>query len=117
MIRAAWVDRETESSTTEDGTLSRALPYHRHPTNRTSELHTCHFKNAATQVGAVQRFIKPQCPWTNGTVECLNRTLANERVYTGSSAISSARTLLTLTEPHNTERIYAHERNTINRSA
>ena len=30
------------------------------------------FKNAVTQLGAVQRFIKPHCPWTNGKVERLS---------------------------------------------
>ncbi|WP_431075732.1 integrase core domain-containing protein [Microbacterium phyllosphaerae] len=28
-----------------------------------------------------QKFIKPHCPWTNGKVERLNRTLAAEWAY------------------------------------
>ena len=39
------------------------------------------FKNAVAKIGAVQRFIKPHCPWTNGKVERLNRTLATEWAY------------------------------------
>ena len=31
--------------------------------------------------GIRQRFIKPHCPWTNGKVERLNRTLATEWAY------------------------------------
>jgi transposase InsO family protein len=33
------------------------------------------------RIGAEQRFIKPHCPWTNGKVERLNRTLATEWAY------------------------------------
>ncbi|MBB5639643.1 transposase InsO family protein [Cryobacterium roopkundense] len=29
----------------------------------------------------MQRFIKPHCPWTNGKVERLNRTLTTEWAY------------------------------------
>ncbi|PPF75232.1 IS481 family transposase, partial [Subtercola sp. Z020] len=43
--------------------------------------HSAAFKAAVTQLGAVQRFIKPHCPWTNGKVERLNRTLATEWAY------------------------------------
>ena len=34
-----------------------------------------------TDLGAVQRFIKPHCPWTNGKAERLNQTLAYEWAY------------------------------------
>ena len=33
------------------------------------------FIDAVDQLGAKQRFIKPHCPWQNGKVERLNRTL------------------------------------------
>jgi len=39
------------------------------------------FKEAVAAIGAQQRFIKPQCPWTNGKVERFNRTLATEWAY------------------------------------
>lgn len=39
------------------------------------------FKAAVAALGAEQRFIKPHCPWTNGKVERLNRTLQTEWAY------------------------------------
>ena len=33
------------------------------------------------QVGAAQVFIRPHCPWQNGKVERLNRTLQTEWAY------------------------------------
>ena len=33
------------------------------------------------QLGAQQKFIKPHCPWQNGKVERLNRTLLIEWAY------------------------------------
>ncbi len=38
-------------------------------------------KAACAQLGARQKFIKPHCPWQNGKVERLNRTLATEWAY------------------------------------
>jgi transposase InsO family protein len=38
--------------------------------------HSAAFQKAVKDLGAVQKFIKPHCPWTNGKVERLNRTLA-----------------------------------------
>ena len=37
--------------------------------------------SACTAIGARQKFIKPHCPWQNGKVERLNRTLATEWAY------------------------------------
>jgi len=39
------------------------------------------FRAAAALLGIVQKFIRPHCPWTNGKVERLNRTLATEWAY------------------------------------
>ena len=39
------------------------------------------FIAAVAQLGAKQRFIKPHCPWQNGKVERLNRTLQTEWAY------------------------------------
>ena len=36
---------------------------------------------AVARLGAVQNFIKPQSPWTNGKVERLNRRFATEWAY------------------------------------
>jgi transposase InsO family protein len=38
-------------------------------------------KGVCAQLGARQKFIKPHCPWQNGKVERLNRTLATEWAY------------------------------------
>jgi len=38
-------------------------------------------KRVCAALGARQKFIKPHCPWQNGKVERLNRTLATEWAY------------------------------------
>ena len=38
-------------------------------------------RQVITELGARQKFIKPHCPWQNGKVERLNRTLATEWAY------------------------------------
>jgi transposase InsO family protein len=43
--------------------------------------HSLAFRQAATAIGARQTFIKPHCPWQNGKVERLNRTLQTEWAY------------------------------------
>ena len=54
----------------------------------------CHaFAAAAAELGAVQKFIKPRCPWTNGKVERFNRTLAREWAYRRPYPSNHARTL------------------------
>lgn len=39
------------------------------------------FRDALTAHGITHKFIRPHCPWTNGKVERLNRTLATSRAY------------------------------------
>ena len=53
-----------------------------------------------------QRFIKPHCPWQNGKVERLNRTLQTEWAYRQVFTTNDARTaaLATWLEHYNTER-------------
>lgn len=43
--------------------------------------HSKAFHAALTENRVTQKFIKPHCPWTNGKVERLNRTLATEWAY------------------------------------
>ena len=38
-------------------------------------------KRVCADLGATQKFIRPHCPWQNGKVERLNRTLATEWAY------------------------------------
>jgi transposase InsO family protein len=38
-------------------------------------------RTVCASIGARQKFIKPHCPWQNGKVERLNRTLATEWAY------------------------------------
>jgi transposase InsO family protein len=48
-------------------------------------------KAVCAALGARQKFIKPHCPWQNGKVERLNRTLATEWAYQRVSTSSQAR--------------------------
>ena len=66
------------------------------------------FKEAVAQLGAEQRFIKPHCPWTNGKVERLNRTLATEWAYSQVFTSNNDRTaaLAPWLNYYNTERIH-----------
>ncbi|SFC37344.1 Integrase core domain-containing protein, partial [Nocardioides terrae] len=56
--------------------------------------------------GIQQKFIKPHCPWQNGKVERLNRTLATEWAYRQvfTSNADRAAALAPWLEHYNTER-------------
>ena len=56
--------------------------------------------------GITQKFIKPHCPWQNGKVERLNRTLATEWAYRRpfTSNDQRAAALAPWLEHYNTER-------------
>jgi transposase InsO family protein len=58
------------------------------------------------QRGITQKFIKPHCPWQNGKVERLNRTLQTEWAYRRpySSNAARAAALAPWLEHYNTER-------------
>lgn len=64
------------------------------------------FKDTAANLGIVQKFIRPHCPWTNGKVERLNRTLATEWAYCRPWTSNAERTdaLPTWLEHYNLER-------------
>jgi len=66
------------------------------------------FRQAVADLGAVQRFIKPHCPWTNGKAERFNRTLQTEwayrQVFTSSTQRQTA--LAPWLQHYNTERIH-----------
>jgi transposase InsO family protein len=63
-------------------------------------------KGVCAQLGARQKFIKPHCPWQNGKVERLNRTLATEWAYrrTFTSNDERAAALAPWIEHYNTRR-------------
>jgi transposase InsO family protein len=68
--------------------------------------HSADMKNACAELGATQKFIKPHCPWQNGKVERLNRTLATEWAYRRTFTSNADRTaaLAPWLEHYNTER-------------
>jgi transposase InsO family protein len=63
-------------------------------------------KRVCAELGAKQKFIKPHCPWQNGKVERLNRTLATEWAYrqTFTSSAARAAALAPWLEHYNTVR-------------
>ena len=68
--------------------------------------HSADVKAACAALGARQKFIKPHCPWQNGKVERLNRTLATEWAYRQVFTSNAARTaaLTPWIEHYNTTR-------------
>ena len=63
-------------------------------------------RRVCADLNARQKFIKPHCPWQNGKVERLNRTLATEWAYRQVFTTNNARTaaLAPWLEHYNTER-------------
>jgi transposase InsO family protein len=63
-------------------------------------------REVITALGACQKFIKPHCPWQNGKVERLNRTLATEWAYQQAftSNAERAAALAPWIEQYNTRR-------------
>jgi transposase InsO family protein len=53
--------------------------------------HSADVKRVCAALGATQKFIKPHCPWQNGKVERLNRTLATEWAYRQPFTTNAAR--------------------------
>lgn len=66
------------------------------------------FAGAVAAIGARHLFIKPHCPWQNGKVERLNRTLATEWAYRQpwTSNIQRAQALDPWLDHYNTERYH-----------
>ena len=74
--------------------------------NAVAYRHLPGIENACAELGATQKFIKPHCPWQNGKVERLNRTLATEWAYRRTFTSNADRTaaLAPWLEHYNTER-------------
>jgi len=53
--------------------------------------HSAAFRDVIDTHGIIQKFIRPHCPWTNGKVERLNRTLATEWAYAQTWTSNAAR--------------------------
>ena len=68
--------------------------------------HSHAVQKACADHGIRQKFIKPHCPWQNGKVERLNRTLATEWAYRQEFTSNQARrdALAGWVEHYNTER-------------
>jgi transposase InsO family protein len=68
--------------------------------------HRWSLREVITALGARQKFIKPHCPWQNGKVERLNRTLATEWAYRQAFTSNTERSaaLAPWIEHYNTQR-------------
>jgi len=94
--------------------LQRAITYFaRHGITRIQRLMTDNawayrysLREVCAERGITQKFIKPHCPWQNGKVERLNRTLATEWAYRTAYASNAERVaaLAPWLEHYNTER-------------
>jgi transposase InsO family protein len=74
--------------------------------NAWSYRHSTDIQRVCAALGIQQKFIKPHCPWQNGKVERLNRTLATEWAYRQPFTSNAARAaaLAPWLEYYNTER-------------
>jgi transposase InsO family protein len=68
--------------------------------------HSNDIRRVCADLGATQKFIRPHCPWQNGKVERLNRTLATEWAYRQAFTSNTARAaaLAPWIEHYNTDR-------------
>lgn len=89
--RVAYAEtHDDEKGTTAAGFLERAIAFYEQLGVRVERVisdnafayrHSAAFRSVIDTHGITQKFIKPHCPWTNGKVERLNRTLAAEWAY------------------------------------
>ncbi len=73
---AAFLARATAFFSTHGITVERVISDNAFAYRRSTV-----FRDTAADLGISQKFIRPHCPWTNGKVERLNRTLATEWAY------------------------------------
>ena len=89
--RVAYAEiHDDEKGVTAAGFLERAIAFYAAlgvtverviTDNAFAYRHSAAFKAVLAAHAVTQKFIKPHCPWTNGKVERLNRTLATEWAY------------------------------------
>ena len=76
------------------------------PDNAMNYRHSGAFAGVLAQLGARHILIRPHCPWTNGKIERLNRTLLREWAYARVFASNTERAacLPSFIEHYNTRR-------------
>lgn len=89
--RLAYAEiHDDEKGATAAGVLERAIAFYARlgvtverviSDNAFAYRHSTAFRDVIDAHGITQKFIRPHCPWTNGKVERLNRTLAAEWAY------------------------------------
>ena len=89
--RVAYAEiHSDEKGATAAGVLDRAIGFYADLGVRVERVisdnafayrHSTAFRAVINAHGITQKFIRPHCPWTNGKVERLNRTLAAEWAY------------------------------------
>lgn len=99
--RLAYVEiHDDETGVTAAGVLERAIAFYARlgvtverviSDNAFAYRRSAAFRNVIDAHGITQKFIRPHCPWTNGKVERLNRTLATEWAYTRPWTSNDAR--------------------------
>ncbi|MEV4666952.1 IS481 family transposase [Microbacterium sp. LWO12-1.2] len=100
--RLAYAEiHDDEKGTTAAGVLERAIAFYAAlgvtverviSDNAFAYRHSAAFRAVLDAHGITQKFIKPHCPWTNGKVERLNRTLATEWAYARAYTSNAERT-------------------------
>lgn len=89
--RVAYTEiHDDERGETCAGFMERAITFYRSlgvtverviTDNAFAYRHSTAFRAVLAGHGITQKFIRPHCPWTNGKIERLNRTLATEWAY------------------------------------
>jgi transposase InsO family protein len=99
--RVAYAEiHDDEKGATAAGVLHRAIAFYAGlgvkverviSDNAFAYRHSAAFRAVIDAHGITQKFIRPHCPWTNGKVERLNRTLATEWAYAQPWTSNTAR--------------------------
>lgn len=99
--RLAYAEiHDDEKGATAAGVLERAIAFYARlgisverviSDNAFAYRHSAAFHAVLEAHNVAQKFIKPHCPWTNGKVERLNRTLATEWAYARAYASNTER--------------------------
>ncbi|MFV0533580.1 MAG: IS481 family transposase [Cumulibacter sp.] len=89
--RVAYAEiHDDEKGVTAAGFLQRAIAFYARlgvtverviTDNAFAYRHSAAFRDVLAEHAITQKFIRPHCPWTNGKIERLNRTLASEWAY------------------------------------